>query len=1006
MKLLSFIFAFTFLIKVELFTLVLFPAHASEDWVTHQHELQTSRGAFRYEVHFRLQDLVYANRVVEIIHEYSEQVFDYFDYIPKWRVHFNIIEATTANGSAQVFPTNLIHLFNFQPGSKSHLLSMDDWLRSLVIHELIHVVHMEQTGGWVAVVEKIFGSIARWGGVVPRWFAEGIAVWGESVFLSGGRLNDPEVLFELYGRLLDPNFCSTVDCLDEPETYPHGQMAYWLGAVFLDYLEREKAGTIRCLVQQNARQIPFFLNNAFRRCVQSDVKTAFNRFRANIVSELQMKQAQFSDGLKERGLDRFFERHSLPIRDVQGRSSAGEGVSFWQSNSIVLERSKTLVYPVSKERDHYLKLVSLNQKQSGAQSQKLALDGRLYHMARPSNASQMREEFFVGLRGFDILGEERSWYRVRKKAEKFRLDQDEIEFLNGAMEVFRVDDRSFLGVYFEDNRWILKRFEMPEQKVEVLYRWPALAQLSDFSFSDDALYFKQTLSLSSDLSVANQRVQFQRLKLGSSKPELIFTSSDYAQNFRYHGSCEVETSEENYDFYFFSEREGDHLYMVRDLELNQQANNREALVHEVKGLERLADARWFGDYFIFRAINDPHALYFSNQSFDCRSLVAEMSAEVTQRKVYPKDHAINQVSQRKRIDTQKLRSHPRVSHFKPRYWILNYTRAASLDRLQVMTSLSDPLLRNNFDISLDFYSLDHVDTQLGGSFAYRYHWQQNHIAVGYNKRYLQSSFVTDRFDSEETAFSSFTRLIDLGRNKTLSPEIILARTRESDFLSRRVTQRASFGLNYRRYSLRETNFWQETRLGFRLSKIDVEDFDNHWGKRASLMQTMRLGRNYRAFFRTNYARLSTSSLESGVLKGGGHESAGDQIDFTFYGLRFGDLFGHEIWTTRLQLSANLFRPYSAGGGMIPFYLKEVDLVLGVDAAYSDFAFVPGAGDFGRGRFYTNRLLTSQHAGLRFNATLFYNVPTIMDFLYVRVMEPGTQSVVNQEWIFTLQAPLF
>jgi hypothetical protein len=241
----------------------------------------TVLGELRTEIHFAEKDLTVAKRAEEIIKTDLIKAVNYFQHIPKDVIHFNIDPyLRVTNGNASVFPTNTINLYNFPASNLEHLITLEDWLQGLIFHEFIHVVHLDQTNGYLETGRNIFGTIAKVPtGIVPRWFTEGVAVWGESHFLQGGRLQNDLLNKDLWIQFNNNKFCQTIDCLDEPGVYPHGQLAYWAGGHFINFLENKKPNTVRCLVFENSSEIPFFLNDSFLRCTGSTAQFLFQEFR-------------------------------------------------------------------------------------------------------------------------------------------------------------------------------------------------------------------------------------------------------------------------------------------------------------------------------------------------------------------------------------------------------------------------------------------------------------------------------------------------------------------------------------------------------------------------------------------------------------------------------------------------------------------------------------------------------------------------------------------------------
>ncbi len=246
----------------------------------------TSFGDYSYEIIYDEKDQVFASKVKNILLKNTHTLSQYFRYAPQDLIHIVINSDTViANGSAQVIPTNIISLYNFPPSHYNSLNMSSNWEEVLVVHELAHIIHMDQTRSFLKYMRYIFGTIGKLGGITPRWFTEGVATWAESEFTHSGRLRDPLIQYEVELKLKDPTFCQEIDCLDEPGQYPYGHTPYWVGAHFLKYLEHKNAGTIRCLIEKNSETIPFNLNRAFGLCLQRSLFDKFREFRKSLRSQ-------------------------------------------------------------------------------------------------------------------------------------------------------------------------------------------------------------------------------------------------------------------------------------------------------------------------------------------------------------------------------------------------------------------------------------------------------------------------------------------------------------------------------------------------------------------------------------------------------------------------------------------------------------------------------------------------------------------------------------------------
>ena len=257
-------------------------------------------GTLSFQVHGSKDQLETMNVVKKILEEDpdTKRLLNYFRYQPPQEVHFYVDgKARSFNGYAMPFPHNFIALFNSPPLHRMELTETDQWFKGLVLHELTHILHMDQTrGGW-DILRSLFGSIVVPGAIVPRWVLEGAAVWAESRFTSFGRLNSPLFKSQLYWMLREGGFCREIGCLDDPGHYPYNGYPYWVGGFFLDFLEQKKPGTIRCLVEVNSSLFPFFINRAFKDCAGKGAPVLFDEFRREFVGDYERGGVGATDDL-------------------------------------------------------------------------------------------------------------------------------------------------------------------------------------------------------------------------------------------------------------------------------------------------------------------------------------------------------------------------------------------------------------------------------------------------------------------------------------------------------------------------------------------------------------------------------------------------------------------------------------------------------------------------------------------------------------------------------------
>lgn len=300
--------------------------------------LPSDYGVLKVEIHFPPQKFRMARRVAEVVKDDFIRIVNYFKSVPQTPVHFGFdLWAKTANGGATVFPQNLIILNDYPPLGKEHLNGTVDWVRSLVIHEFIHILHMDRTEGVLDVFRHVFGSTAKLGGVAPRWFVEGLATWGESHFANEGRIKQLDIDQHLLSGFFKQQSCADISCLDDPGHFPFRGYPYWVGSRFLHFVEQKKPGALACIVADNSSNLPFFLNWPFKNCTGQKAQALFNQFRQQFLKKSSGKKSLTKTPPKLKAK----AKNSWTINREKGFGITGNYLLFVEGNK--LERDERLV---------------------------------------------------------------------------------------------------------------------------------------------------------------------------------------------------------------------------------------------------------------------------------------------------------------------------------------------------------------------------------------------------------------------------------------------------------------------------------------------------------------------------------------------------------------------------------------------------------------------------------------------------------------------------------------
>jgi hypothetical protein len=241
----------------------------------------------KMHIHYPLDKESFARRTYAILTEEVSKIHAFFQARPRTDVHWIVDQAIDSNGMATVFPYNIVNLLDFPPTADNYLAKTSDWVKNLVIHEYVHIVTMDMTDGWIDSLRAVFGSAVKTNGIIPRWMTEGVAVWYESQEKGQGRLSQPQVKWQIVEALKDENFCQELGCLDEPMTYPYGHAPYWIGGAFVEYLEEQRPGFLRCFYHTHAKYIPFFMNRVFHHCGLTSVEQMYQQFKEHYLRKYQ-----------------------------------------------------------------------------------------------------------------------------------------------------------------------------------------------------------------------------------------------------------------------------------------------------------------------------------------------------------------------------------------------------------------------------------------------------------------------------------------------------------------------------------------------------------------------------------------------------------------------------------------------------------------------------------------------------------------------------------------------
>lgn len=202
------------------------------------------------------------------------------------------------NGTAEVFPYNRLVINAVPPESWGFFSESDDWIRTLAIHELTHVIANDETSGFFDFLRSIIGSAAKINPYQPAWLVEGLAVYQETAKTTRGRgrsvWGDMVVRTAVLHALLDegrPNIPRdlqvTLDRLNDGiRPWPREHAAYLYGYILNAKMAYHNGRDAPARISNaNSSHLPFDIENVARETVNSsypdlwELTTARLRYR-------------------------------------------------------------------------------------------------------------------------------------------------------------------------------------------------------------------------------------------------------------------------------------------------------------------------------------------------------------------------------------------------------------------------------------------------------------------------------------------------------------------------------------------------------------------------------------------------------------------------------------------------------------------------------------------------------------------------------------------------------
>ena len=910
----------------------------------------TDYGTIYGQIHYDEKDLSVALKVEKIIKNDLIKVVNYFRYVPKNTVHFNVDPyMRLTNGNARTFPTNIINLYNFPASNSEHLIVFDDWLRGLVFHEYTHITHLDQTRGFVETGRRIFGNIAKiLPNDVPRWFSEGIAVWSESHLMGAdGRLQNPLFRKELLVQFLRQEYCSTIDCLDSPGVYPGGSLAYWAGSHFIEYIENKKPGAVKCLVENNSDNFPFFLDSVFKECTGNSAENNFEAFRTELILG-QPKTTPES------------EAWGLKISNVFGSDDLSKGVLLEGNVLVKVERDREREALVSYDLEENVNMMVTKFRYPISDlSGVTTVQGSDDELAKYLIVSFNEDPYY--------RADNRSWKLINLET---LLIEYTLPFKNDPSYVIGLGNNRYLTASFIDSKWRIEKQKVDllnpkNTEVEVIHQFEDNINLTMFKKSGQKLFLKLYEEGNQNTLVVTDTTMERFYKLYSSK-----------------NYFDIPTINEK--FIILREKES-----INYFEFNNEFSTYSLSKMQKDILNRVTSVE----------INDERVLVLENR-LKTKEMAMKEVLSILKRDSGPaavnKFEAVTFVPPVK-PDTANIftESFPKLKHMRPYYWFIAAGTTDNLFSIGALTSFSDPMDINTINATVLSYP---SVSKVGGNFDFVHKftsvsdlWSVSGLI---NREYSETDFNGTLNETSEGILG--THFAILLKRWSLLPGIFAGATKTSDFISDRTTTNVGTSLTAAYRAMHFDDYFQNLTLQLR-GQNDIPDVgDSFMNLKAMLSAEGRFYERLVGGVKTSYAKLYKDNFTQGVIYGGGTNGVGITRRHEFYGLPYSNAYGNEIFTMRLYLDYNFWYIYK-GSGFLPIYFKEAHFLVGRDALSAERIILDKS-------LLRDKTIHSFFAGPRIKMNVLYYIPVEMDLIFSSIINPNGGSVNQYE--IAINADLF
>lgn len=376
--------------------------------------------------------------------------------------------------------------------------------------------------------------------------------------------------------------------------------------------------------------------------------------------------------------------------------------------------------------------------------------------------------------------------------------------------------------------------------------------------------------------------------------------------------------------------------------------------------------------------------------------VGEPLAKINQKDITNNKISFNPISKVSHHPIQNS-NYNGLKHLNLNYLLLLYSYSGELPFFSVSTTLSDPYLKHQLSLALDFYQDVSDVTPVTGSALYRYQFLNNFYAgVGFQGRLSRAVGAVETNESKTFSFSVSKKFLKKYFSQQLALNIY--QVNENDFLAsiERRTKKLSLSWDLTYSSLKIAAFLRSWSLGLGLNFSQVSDFDSSYsGFDISTTLNFTLSPWWGISIFAHYGEYFKDSLDDGALYlGGANSTITGQYAYPSYAISFQNGFGNKILSSKLENTIEIGRP-GWGSGLFPVFLNSVSLIGGAEYFLADVLY-DGI------NIKRDSSAYSYFAGFKMDFTVAYNFPVNIKLIYSQIND---HILEDSQLLLLIDAPL-